>query len=342
MEPALSAAIIYVDAPRSANTTRGKARETPLAFATLAGRSSLSWVIDATLAASVRRIAVIGAQPSPAVRAEIARRNDRGQIDIVDATADPLADLSRAVERLASAFSVEQERPLLMLPAEAPLVETNDIRQLLRQHRSERATATRVVFSKDAQSAAAADRSASRATDTHEGVGPVRSDVGTYVNAGIVCMDSSSLGPALRLVERRGDKCLRPVEAALALEAAGHRVASVDESERLRPMRTPRDRAESERELRRRIRFHWVERGVVMPSIDDVWIDADVEIGHGVTLRPGTMLEGRTMIGDGATIGPHTHVVSSSIGADSIVPQSSLRHVDLPPKSQIEPFSSLG
>ena len=44
--------------------------------------------------------------------------------------------------------------------------------------------------------------------------------------------------------------------------------------------------------------------GVDIPCTDGVVIGPDVVIGRDCTILPGTILRGRTVIGDGCTVGP--------------------------------------
>lgn len=342
MEPPLSAAIIFVDVPRSTKSTSAKRPEHVVAEVRLAGRSSLTWVIDAVLAASVRRIAVVGLEPSAMLRAELDRRNDRALIDVVPRSSNPLADIERATERLAGAFSSDAERPLLLLPAELPTLEPSCIRLLLREHRRHEATATRLACSAtDNDSQALTTEPLAISTTMTEGVGTPQIDQDESKHTNAACFDSTVLMPALRLAVRRGDISIRPADAAEALRKSGHKVVEAVQTVSIKPIRTHAEKSEAELVLRRRIRNRWIERGVHMPLKDTVSIDADVELAQGVSLLPGTVLEGETIIGDGSVIGPNTHVVDASIGADCVVPQASVTRVDIEAGTRMSPFSVL-
>ena len=67
------------------------------------------------------------------------------------------------------------------------------------------------------------------------------------------------------------------------------------------------DRAQlavAEAELRDRTNERWMRRGVTMLDPEHTYVDASVELGTDVTLFPGTILQGRTVIGEHAEIGP--------------------------------------
>ena len=70
----------------------------------------------------------------------------------------------------------------------------------------------------------------------------------------------------------------------------------------------------AERELRDRTNRHWLLNGVTMLDPRQTFIDVTVQLGRDVTLYPGTMLQGDTVVGDGTDIGPHTQLDDCVVG----------------------------
>ena len=70
----------------------------------------------------------------------------------------------------------------------------------------------------------------------------------------------------------------------------------------------------AERELRARTNRHWLLNGVTMLDPRQTFIDVTVELGRDITLYPGTILQGTTVVGDGCEIGPDTRLVDCSVG----------------------------
>jgi bifunctional UDP-N-acetylglucosamine pyrophosphorylase/glucosamine-1-phosphate N-acetyltransferase len=66
-----------------------------------------------------------------------------------------------------------------------------------------------------------------------------------------------------------------------------------------------------ERVVRRRINAHHLNNGVTMIDPDATYIDVDVRIGRDTVIRPMTFLEGGTVVGKEASIGPSTRIVDS-------------------------------
>src|SRR5207302_844632 len=77
--------------------------------------------------------------------------------------------------------------------------------------------------------------------------------------------------------------------------------------------------AVAERELRDRINKRWMRRGVTMLDPERTYVDVGVELAPDVTLFPGVVLQGRTVIATGAEIGPNTHLVDCAVGEGATV-----------------------
>jgi bifunctional UDP-N-acetylglucosamine pyrophosphorylase/glucosamine-1-phosphate N-acetyltransferase len=71
------------------------------------------------------------------------------------------------------------------------------------------------------------------------------------------------------------------------------------------------------------------------------YIEVTVELGRDVTLLPGTVLQGRTVIGEGSDIGPNTRVVDSVIGCRATVESSVVRDAEVGDGAQVGPFAFL-
>jgi bifunctional UDP-N-acetylglucosamine pyrophosphorylase/glucosamine-1-phosphate N-acetyltransferase len=75
----------------------------------------------------------------------------------------------------------------------------------------------------------------------------------------------------------------------------------------------------AERELRSRINRRWLLNGVTMLDPRQTFIDVTVELGRDVTLYPGTILQGTTVIGNGCEIGPDVRLTDCVVGDDCVV-----------------------
>src|SRR5690606_39955134 len=103
----------------------------------------------------------------------------------------------------------------------------------------------------------------------------------------------------------------------------GHRVGTVEAPEA--ETQGVNDRwqlALAERELRNRTNRHWLLNGVTMLDPRQTFIDVTVRLGRDVTIYPGTILQGDTVVGTGTDLGPDTQLDSCTVGSGCIVRQT--------------------
>ena len=163
------------------------------------------------------------------------------------------------------------------------------------------------------------------------------------INTGIYAFRRDLLGPALRQIgtnNSQGEYYLTDVVAVLAntghqvgaVVAPGNETAGVNDRLQL---------ALAERELRARINRRWLLDGVTMLDPRQAFIDVTVDIGRDVTLFPGTILQGRTTLGDGCEIGPNTRLVDTSVGERSTVENTVAHGAHIGSDCHIGPFAHL-
>ena len=100
----------------------------------------------------------------------------------------------------------------------------------------------------------------------------------------------------------------------------GHRVGAVQAS--ARETQGVNDRwqlALAEREFRNRTNRHWLLNGVTMLDPRQTFIDVTVKLGRDITIYPGTILQGDTVVGDGTDLGPNTQLADCIVGRDCAV-----------------------
>lgn len=91
--------------------------------------------------------------------------------------------------------------------------------------------------------------------------------------------------------------------------------------------------------LKRRINYEHMENGVTMMDASNVYISKDAVIGRDVTILPGTIIEGKTVIHNGAVIGPNTKVIQSTIGENTVVDQSTVLESQIGSDTSVGPFA---
>ena len=129
------------------------------------------------------------------------------------------------------------------------------------------------------------------------------------------------LAPALRRLQpqnAQGEYYLTDVVSVL--HDAGYPVATVvardaGEAADQRPCCSwPRPRPKWQR-----TNHAWLQKGVTMVNPDATYVDATVELAADVTIFPGAILQGRTVVGRGSEVGPGTRLVDCIVGTDAVL-----------------------
>ncbi len=221
----------------------------------------------------------------------------------------------------------DDESTIVVLPGDAPLLQADTLDELVATHVANGNAATlltsampdptgygRVIRKKDGQVA--------RIVEQRDAT-PDELDV-TEVCTSIYAFRRDLLGPALRTLttdNAQGEYYLTDVVAALA--GMGHRVGGLRaDAAETQGVNDRWQLALAERELRNRTNRHWLLNGVTMLDPRQTFIDVNVKIGRDVTLYPGTMLQGATVIGDGCEIGPDTRLADCVVGDGAVVEHS--------------------
>ncbi|HKA05179.1 MAG TPA: sugar phosphate nucleotidyltransferase [Acidimicrobiales bacterium] len=164
------------------------------------------------------------------------------------------------------------------------------------------------------------------------------------INTSIYCFRRDLLGPALRRLSpdnAQGEYYLTDVISVLAL--AGYPVGSMVLPDGLEALGV-NDRAQlafAEAELRARTNRRWLLAGVTMVDPAETYVDVTVALGRDVTLFPGTMLQGRTVIGAGSEIGPDTRLVDCTVGVGAVVEHSVGHNAEIGEGARVGPYAAL-
>ena len=151
------------------------------------------------------------------------------------------------------------------------------------------------------------------------------------------------LAPALRKLSpdnSQGEYYLTDVIGSLA--SMGHRIGCVTAQEA--ETQGVNDRwqlALAERELRSRTNRYHLLNGVTMLDPRQTFVDVTVTLGRDVTLYPGTILQGSTVVGDGCEIGPDTRLVDCTVGADALVEHTAGRDSEVGAGAHVGPYAFL-
>ena len=88
-------------------------------------------------------------------------------------------------------------------------------------------------------------------------------------------------------------------------------------------------------------RIKHMDNGVTLIDPDNTYISLDVSIGKDTIIYPGTNIQGETIIGENCIIGPNSHIISSSIGNNTIIESSKIDRASIGSNCKIGPFSNI-
>ena len=241
----------------------------------------------------------------------------------------------------------DEDAEILVLPGDTPLLRPATIAALVAEHRAHDAACTlltarledptgygRVVRGRD-------DR-VQRIVEQAD-AGPDEQAI-DEVNTSIYCFRQSLLAPALRRVSpenAQGEFYLTDVVEVL--HDAGHPVVSLvaDDPGETVGINDRAQLAAAEAVLRRRTAREWMGRGVTMVDPDRTYLDTTVDLAPDVTLFPGTLLQGRTVVGEGAEIGPDTRLDGCVVGAGAVVQYTVASDAEIGEGAIVGPFAHL-
>jgi bifunctional UDP-N-acetylglucosamine pyrophosphorylase/glucosamine-1-phosphate N-acetyltransferase len=234
---------------------------------------------------------------------------------------------------------------VLVLPGNMPLLTADALRQLLEEKRAQGASAA--VLTLERQKSSGGDRIIQDAAGLISAVIPEEDATeeqrqNNAADAGVYCFGIGELLAALaKLSPRTGRGEYSLAEVFTIMLESSAKVIGVPAGDPLTVFR-PTDRmqlARTEKCLKEAINDRWMRDGVTLADPDFTYIGPDVVIGRDTRILPGTFLFGKSMIGENCTIGPHTRIVDSSIGRDSVVEHSQVLQSRLGAANQVGPFA---
>lgn len=277
---------------------------------------------------------------------------------------EQLGDKSEYVlqeEQLGTAHAVQQAETLLgdlegttiVICGDTPLIRPETMKALLEHHQQQAAKAT--ILTAVAENPTGYGRIL-RNEDGHveqiveqKDATPEQQTV-TEINTGTYCFDNKALFETLKLVKNdnaQGEYYLPDVIEILKQQGE---IVSAYVSDDFSENLGVNDRvalSQAEEIMRARINEAHMRNGVTIINPANTYIGADVTIGSDTIVYPGTLLEGKTVIGEDCYIGPNSHIVDSQIGhrtkIDASVVEESMigEDVTVGPYAHIRPASNV-
>jgi bifunctional UDP-N-acetylglucosamine pyrophosphorylase/glucosamine-1-phosphate N-acetyltransferase len=315
----------------------------------LCGRPMLLYVLDGLRDCAVRRAVIVVGHGAERVTKKLQEHQPDLLLDFVEqhhqrGTGD-------AVSVGLTGFSDDEidtsEGDVVVMPGDTPLLRPATVAALVDEHRRTGAACTvltahmpdptgygRILRGKEGRVTRIVEQS--DATAEERAV--------DEINTSIYCFKLNVLAPALRRLHptnAQGEYYLTDVVEVLY--EAGYQVAAVA-AEDFRDTQGVNDRLQlsvAEAELRRRTNEQLLRQGVTMVDPARTYIDTTVRVGGDVTIFPGSLLQGRTVVGAGCEIGPDTRLVDSVIGERVVIEKSVGRDAHVGSDAVVGPFAVL-
>lgn len=209
---------------------------------------------------------------------------------------------------------------VLVLCGDAPLINSSTLRKLVEGHRADGNAVT--VLSSFAADPFGYGRIVRGAAGEFTGIVEQKDADDAQkkineVNSGTYCFSSPLVWKALaRIKPNNRKKEYYLTDAVGILSGMGHGVAAAAEAgfDETLGINTRAELAYAEGVVRRRILEEWMLKGVTVADPSNTYVSLEARIGRDTVLKPGTVIEGRTVIGENCVIGPWTLVSESTVG----------------------------
>ena len=328
-------------------TRMRSARPKPLHL--LCGRAMVQYVLDSLAGLDLDRTVLVVGHGGERVTEKVSESTDGLPLEFVEQRVQ--RGTGDAVAVALTSFPDDDHDDagdVIVLPGDTPLLRPETVAALVEGHRASGAACT--VLTADADDPTGygrvvrgRDDSVRRIVEQRD-ASPEELAI-TEWNTGVYCFRRSLLAPALRRLtpdNAQGEYYLTDVVQVLA--EAGHPVGAVrclDDAE-AQGINDRRQLAAAEAELRRRTNDAWLGAGVTMVDPATTYIDATVRLAADVTIFPGVVLQGSTVVGEGVELLPGTHLVDCVVGARASIEATVGRDAEIGDDAVVGPFAVLG
>lgn len=162
------------------------------------------------------------------------------------------------------------------------------------------------------------------------------------VLGGLFFFDADLLREGLSVLTNNnalGEYCLPHVIKWLSGRGVKVNAFTADPPELIMGINTRAELASASDVIRLRILKRWMDAGVEIVDTASTFIDFDVTLEPDSTVYPFTYLEGKTVISEGAVLGPFAHIIDSAIGRGARVWHSVVEGSRVSHDAVIGPFS---
>ncbi len=320
--------------------TRMKSR-TPKVLHEVSGRSLLGHAIAAAGELAPRRLVVVVGHA-------------REQVGAAAVAAAPEADIVVQDQQLGTGHAVRMviesvgtiPGTVLVTYGDMPLLRAQTLRELVNEHHVAGNAVTVLTARGDADGYGRIVRDASgaflRITEERDAT-PAERSIDEY-NSGCYALDGELLADAIKRVTTDNTQQQEYLTDVVdILRRDGHRVGTMVAADagEIAGVNDRVQLAQVRRALNDRILSDWMRAGVTVIDPASTWVDVTVTIGQDAEIGPQVQLEGATVIGPGAKVGPGCLLADTTVGEDAVVLQAVCRQSQIGPRVTVGPYAYL-
>ncbi|MDI2126751.1 bifunctional UDP-N-acetylglucosamine diphosphorylase/glucosamine-1-phosphate N-acetyltransferase GlmU [Yinghuangia seranimata] len=344
MSPVRPAAVVVLAAGEG---TRMKSATTPKVLHTLAGRSLVGHVVEASRRLDPQELVVVVGHGRDQVTAHLSEL-DPAAVTVVQEQQNGTGHAVRvAVDALAEQGR-EPSGTVVVVCGDTPLLTTATLAALVDTHQAEGNAVT--VLSAVVPDPTGYGRIVRVIGDNtvqqiveHKDASEAQRAI-AEINSGVYAFDGKLLREALGGLttdNSQGEEYL--TDTLTLLREAGHRVAAVAAGDH-REILGINDRvqlAEARRLFNERTLEAWMRAGVTVVDPATTWVDVDVTLEPDAVLLPNTQLHGRTSVAAGAEVGPNCTLRDTRVEAGALVNNATCEGAVIGPKATVGPYTYL-
>ena len=271
---------------------------------------------------------------------------------------EQLGDQSEYVlqaEQLGTAHAVQQaeailgneEGTTLVICGDTPLIRPETMQALFEHHQAKKAKATiltaiaenptgygRILRSEDGQVEQIVEQKDATA----------QQQLVKEINTGTYCFDNKALFETLKLVKNDNAQGEYYLPDVIELLQKQNEIVEAYVTEDFEETLGVNDRvalAQAESLMRARINERHMRNGVTIIHPESTYISAEAAIGRDTVIQPGSMIEGKTVIGEDCLIGPNTQIIDSRIGDRTSIHSSVVRESEIADDTAVGPFANI-
>jgi bifunctional UDP-N-acetylglucosamine pyrophosphorylase/glucosamine-1-phosphate N-acetyltransferase len=306
----------------------------------ICGRPMIGWPVSVARGAGAAKIVVVDAPGKP-----LADHLDADVTVVVQPQALGTGDAVRA-----AVPEIAPQDTVIVLYGDVPLIRPETVTALAAAHEAGSAEATMLTAILDDPTGYGrvvrdAEGNVLKVVETKQPGDATAGELLIHeVNTGIYAFSGATLMPALGAISNenaQGEYYLPDVLAIL--RTSGHQVGGHQLGDPVE-MFNVNDRVQLARatgEAQLRINRAHMLAGATIINPEATTIDADVRLAEDVVVEPGTSLQGKTTVGAGSRIGPHSTLIDATVGEGSHVIHSYVLSAIIGDRVSVGPFAYL-